>query len=368
MKLHRSLRAKPDKTNIIQGIGMTMRRFALAGILLCMSASGMANDSPIKADSPRNYKVEKGDTLWDISTAFLKSPWLWPEIWHANPQIKNPHLIFPNDVVSLVYIDGKPRIMVSSRGSNSNTIRLSPRVKVMPGEMAIPAIPLSTIRSYLKDGHVFSDKKQLNSTPYVFSAKGGKTVSGEGDTVYARGHFSKHTITYDVVRPGQKIMDPQTNELLGVIGVNVGTINLKRVKDDIASVVITDSKKEVKPGDRLLREQSNGLVTTFFPKLPVKPIDGVITANFNKANKISKFDTIVVNKGARESLKQGDVLAIYRKKEKANDPFTGKKVSLPSQRVGLVMIYRPFEKMSYGIVLSAKEDIEVGYTLRNPQP
>ena len=141
-----------------------MRRFALAGILLCMSTLGLALDSPIKTDSPSRYTVEKGDTLWDISTTFLDSPWLWPEIWHANPQIENPHLIFPGDVISLVYINGQPRLMISSRGQSGRTIKLSPKVRVMPGESAIPAIPLSAVQSYLQGGHVFSSEEQLNNT------------------------------------------------------------------------------------------------------------------------------------------------------------------------------------------------------------
>ena len=345
-----------------------MRRFALAGILLCMSTLGLAYDSPIKADSPSRYTVEKGDTLWDISTTFLDSPWLWPEIWHANPQIKNPHLIYPGDIVSPVYINGQPRLMVSSRGETGRTIKLSPKIRVMPGESAIPAIPLSAVHSYLKGGHVFSSEEQLNSAPYVFAAKDGKLASGAGDKIYARGDFAGQNIQFDVIRRGDQIVDPETEELLGLIGVDVGTINLSRVKEDIASMVIQESKMELKPGDRIVRQEANGLVTTFFPRAPDAPVEGIVTANLNNARKISKFDTVVINKGERESLRQGDVLAVYRQDEKAIDPFTNEEVALPSERVGLVMVYRPFEKMSYGIVLSAKEDIEVGYILRSPKP
>ena len=125
---------------------------------------------------------------------------------------------------------------------------------------------------------------------------------------------------------------------------------------------------EMKPGDRLVRQDASGLVTTFFPRAPAALVEGIVTANLNNAEKISKFDTVVINKGERESLRQGDILAIYPKTEEAFDPFTDEQVALPSQRVGLVMVYRPFEKMSYGIVLSAKEDIEVGYILRSPDP
>lgn len=345
-----------------------MRRFALAVILLCMSTLGLAYNSPIKANSPSQYIVEKGDTLWDISTIFLDSPWLWPKIWHANPQIKNPHLIYPGDVISLVYVNGRPKLILSHRSEAGRTIKLSPKIRVLPGESAIPAVPLSAVRSYLKGGTVFSSEEQFNKAPYVFASKDGKLASGVGEEVYARGHFSGQNIEFDVVRRGDRIVDPETGELLGLIGIDVGTINLRRVRKDIASMVIQESKIELKPGDRLVRQEAKDVVTTFFPRAPDAPIEGIVTATLNNAKKVSKFDTIVINKGKREGLRQGDVLALYRKNEKAIDPSTNEEVILPSETVGLVMAYRIFEKMSYGIVLSAKEDIDVGYILRSPRP
>ncbi|MGO0309560.1 LysM peptidoglycan-binding domain-containing protein [Endozoicomonas acroporae] len=333
-----------------------------------MSSLGLAFDSPVKADSPSRYTVEKGDTLWDISTTFLDSPWLWPEIWHANPQIENPHLIYPGDVVSLVYINGQPRLMISSRGKPGRTIKLTPKIRVKPGESAIPAIPLSAVQSYLKGGHVFSSEEQLDNAPYVFAAKDGKLASGAGDKIYARGDFAGHNLRFDVVRRGQQIVDPETDEMLGLIGIDVGTINLSHVREGVASMVVQDSRMEMKPGDRVVSQDASGLVTTFFPRAPAAPLEGIVTASLNNTKKVSKFDTVVINKGERERLRQGDVLAVYRKTEEALDPFTNEQVTLPSERIGLVMVYRPFEKMSYGIVLSAKEDIEVGYILRSPQP
>ncbi len=342
-----------------------MRRFVLAGILLCMSTLGQAD--PIKADSPDKYTVQKGDTLWDISTTFLHSPWLWPQIWHANPQIKNPHLIYPGDMISLVYIDGQPRLMVSQRGTTGRTIRLSPQVRVMPGEAPIPAIPLSAIESHLYSGHVFASEEQLAYAPYVFAARDGKLISAIGDKVYARGNFAEDNVRFNVVRGAERVVDPQTGELLGLIARDVGTVNVRRIQDGTASLVVQESKMEIKPGDRLVRQRASGLVTTFFPSAPEAPVAGVVTANLNNSKKISRFDTVVINRGKRESLKQGDVLAVYRQREMASDVLTGEVVALPMERIGLVMVYRSFAKMSYGIVLSAREDIEVGYILRNPQ-
>lgn len=342
-----------------------MRRFVLAGILLCMSTLGQAD--PVKADSPGKYTVQKGDTLWDISTTFLDSPWQWPQIWHANPQIKNPHLIYPGDIISLVYIDGQPRLMVSQRGDTGRTIRLSPQVRVVSGESAIPAIPLSAIESHLHSGHVFSSEQQLAFAPYVFAARDGRLVSAQGDKVYARGSFAKDNYRFNVVRGAEQIVDPQTGELLGLMARDVAVVNVSRVQGDTASLIVQESKMELKHGDRLVRERASGLVSTFFPKAPEVPVDGIVTANLNNSKKISRFDTVIINRGKRESLQQGDVLGVYRHSEITADAQTGDVVALPMERVGLVMVYRSFAKMSYGIVLSAREDIEVGYILRNPQ-
>ncbi len=343
-----------------------MRRFVLAGILLCMSTLGQAD--PIKADSPGTYRVQKGDTLWDISTTFLNSPWLWPQIWYANWQISNPHLIYPGDVISLVYVDGKPRLMVAQRGDTGHAIKLSPKVRVMPGESAIPAIPLSAIESHLYSGHIFASEEQLAHAPYVFAAHGGKLVSAIGDKVYARGHFADDTFRFKVVRGAQPVVDPQTGEVLGLMARDVGVVHVRRVEGDTALLVVQKSKMELRSGDRLVHQRASGLVANFFPTAPKEPVEGMITANLDGSQKISRFDNVVINRGRRENLKQGDVLAVYRQIEVASDAVTGEVVALPSERVGLVMVYRTFAKMSYGIVLSAREDIEVGYILRNPRP
>lgn len=345
-----------------------MRRFVLAGILLCMSTLGLAYDSPVKADSPSRYTVQKGDTLWDISNTFLNSPWMWPEIWHANPQVHNPHLIFPGDVVSLVYINGRPRLMISSRGNTGRIIKLTPKIRTMPGESAIPAIPLSAISSYLKRNRVFDSEDDLRLTPYIVASKDDRFISSVGDKVYARGNFTGKGIKFDVFRQGETIKDLDSGEVLGITGIEVGALNVSKVRDDVASLIIQESRIELRPGDRLVKDEGGALVTTFFPRAPDAPVEGKVTANLTGSEKMSRYDTVVINKGLRESLKQGDLLAVYKATVQVKDKFANEMITLPLERVGMVMVYRPFEKMSYGIVLSAKEDIEIGDILRSPQP
>ena len=341
-----------------------MRCFAFAAILLFASTLSTAYESPIRADSPQSYAVRKGDTLWDISNTFLKSPWLWPEIWHANPQVHNPHLIFPGDVVSLVYIDGRPRLTVLSRGSSGRTIKLSPKIRSLPVESAIPPIPLSAISAYLNHSRIFNADTEFEQVPYIFASQDGRTTSSAGEEVYGRGAFTQQGI-YEVYRKGMALKDPVTGEPLGIVGDEVASLRVKKLTGDVATLMIESAKREVKPGDRLIKEAPFSLQTTFTPRAPDAPVQGAIVANLNGSSRASKFDTVVINRGRRESLRQGDILAIYKTME-VTDAFTEERLTLPPERVGLLMVYRPFEKLSYGLVLSASEDIASGDTLKSP--
>ena len=338
----------------------------LSGLIsLGFVTEGMANNSPIRVDSPKNYQVKKGDTLWEISSRFLRSPWMWPEIWHANPQIHNPHLIFPGDVVSLVYIDGKPRLTIARRGESGRTIKLSPRVRTLPGDSAIPAVPLSTINSFLSLNRIFDTLQDIESAPYIFASRQERIISGAGDKVYARGRVDAVSGNMSIYRPGAAVTDPESGELLGVIGHDVADSSVMNVTDGVASLRITKSRREVLPGDRVLPEADFSQLTTFHPSAPDAPIDGKILAVLGGVKKIGKYSSVMINKGQREGLKQGDVL-IIRKNIAVKDQITGEMVTLPPERAGMLMIYRPFEKLSYGIVLTALEEISVGDQLKNP--
>ena len=342
-----------------------MRTFFLAVFLFVYSALGQAYESPIKMDAPKTYTVSKGDTLWDISNAFLKSPWLWPEIWHANPQIHNPHLIFPDDVVSLVYVDGRPRLTVVSRGNTGRTVKLKPKVRTLPVESAIPAIPLPAIQSYLKQSRVVNNLNELEQAPYVFASKEGRVASVEGQQIFARGMFSAPGSRYEAFREGSSLMDPDSGENLGFIAHKIAELDVNSVQGDMATLTISSSERELKSGDRLLKENGFNFVTTFFPRAPDAPVEGKIITNLNNMKKTARFDTVIINRGQRESLRQGDILAIY-KQSQVMDSFKKEMILLPPEQVGLLMVYRPYEKISYGIVLSASEDIEAGDSLKSP--
>ena len=344
-----------------------MRSFVLGVLLMCAATSGFAIESPIKPDSPRDYVVTKGDTLWDISNRFLKSPWLWPEIWHANNQIHNPHLIFPGDVISMVYIDGRPRLTIVRRGESGRTIKLSPKIRTLPAESAIPAIPLQAINSFLKSSRIFNNLQEMEAAPYVFAAKQQRIIAGEGDRVYARGRVNTlQGRTLGVYRSGDVISDPLSGELLGVVAMDIANAAVVKTTNDIATLRVVSSNKEIRPGDRVLPSDNFSQTTTFFPRAPDAPVEGAVVSVVDAVNKAGRFNTVIINKGMREGLKPGDILTVH-KSLMVKDPISGQNIKLPPERVGMVMIYRPFEKLSYGIVLSSLEDISIGDYIKSPE-
>ncbi|MCL6414259.1 LysM peptidoglycan-binding domain-containing protein [Aestuariirhabdus sp. Z084] len=343
-----------------------MRKSLLGAALLClMSWSAIAADGPMKNGHPDTYEVVKGDTLWDISNSFLNSPWLWPEIWHANPQIENPHLIYPGDVISLVYIDGKPRLTVTSRGEASRTIKLGPKVRSTPIDSVIPAIPLDKINSLLKRSRVVASAEVLTGAPYIVTAAQERVVSGVDDTIYARGNFDSNAPAYGIYRQGDIIIDPKTKEALGVMAVDLGAADVKQIRGEIATLLVTRSESEIRAGDRLLESEERRIDSTFYPSAPEAAIDGEIVGVAGGISQIGQFDNVLVNRGDREGLKPGNILAINRKLT-VIDEKRKEQVTMPAHRVGLLMIFKTFEKVSFGIVLETTEPLLVGDQLENP--
>ena len=344
-----------------------MRSFVLGVLLACIATSGFAFGSPIKSDSPREYIVTRGDTLWDISNRFLKSPWLWPEIWHANAQIHNPHLIFPGDVISLVYIEGRPRLTIVRRGESGRTIKLSPKVRILPAESAIPAIPLQAIDSFLNNSRIFNNMQEMEAAPYVFATKQQRIIAGTGDRIYARGQVKAlYGRTLGVYRSGKVISDPVSGELLGVVAIDIANAAMVKTSSDVATLRLIDSNKEVRAGDRVLPADTFSQTTTFFPRAPDAPVEGAVVSVLDGVDRVGRLNTVIINKGLREGLKQGDLLTVH-KSLLVKDPVSGQNVQLPPERVGMIMVYRPFEKLSYGIVLSANEDISIGDNIKSPE-
>jgi hypothetical protein len=325
----------------------------------------------LKEGHPDVYTVVKGDTLWDISGMFLDRPWLWPELWRVNPQIENPHLIYPGDRLRLVYIDGEPALMLD-RGDAGRTYkvspssdgRLEPRIRATPLESAIPAISLEAIQGFLVQNRVVPPHVLLGA-PYVVQGDSERLVLGGGDVVYVRGDLPG-TSAYNFVRKGPMYVDPETGEVLGQEATYLGIGRLSAQEGDISTLFISESREEVQIGDRVLPTEERRVNSTFFPTAPDADVHGAIISVFGGVTQVGQFDVVVINRGEREGIEIGHVLAIYRRGALARDRIANEMVQLPSERAGVMMVFRTFEKLSYGLVLAAERPLAVDDEVRNP--
>ena len=340
-----------------------MKKLLIGGLIaLAMVCSAVADVLALKPDHPQVYVVKKGDTLWDISNVFLKDPWRWPQLWRVNPQVKNPHLIYPGDELNLVYIDGKPQLVLK-RGRD---VKLTPAVRTTPIERAIPAIPLEAINAFLNRGRIV-EVGVLEKAPYVLSGKEGHIVGGAGDEIYGRGEFDASGQTsYGIFRKGEVFVDPDTGETLGVQALDIGLAKLISVEKDVATLALNRSTQEVRRSDRLLPEEEREINANFFPSAPDQDIHGRLLAVEGGVSQIGFMSVVVISKGAREGLKDGDLLAIYKTGETVKDPMTNDLVKTPDFRAGLLMVFRVFDKVSYGLVLRAERPLKVNDSVRNP--
>ena len=333
--------------------------YALAASALLFTSWAQAQPE-LRSDHPERYTVVKGDTLWDISARFLNNPWYWPEIWHVNPQVANPHLIYPGDRLALVYIDGKPRI---TKVATSDVVKLSPQVRSEAIDTPIPAIPLDAIASFLTETRIVSPE-EINGAPYVLEGEDGRIITGAGDRIYARGE--KPADRVGIFRRSKEFVDPDTGEFLGLEARSIARGNVNAENGDVLTVGITKSSEEVRIGDRLLVNEDRRLTTSFVPSSPDSEIEGKMISVDGGVSQIGQYDVVAINRGEREGLAPGNVLAVLKAGNMVRDPVTGETIELPSERAGLLMVFQAYEKMSYGLVLQANRVLTVGDKVTNP--
>lgn len=348
------------------------------GLAVALPSISYANNPPpaVRADAPNVYVVKKGDTLWHISKRYLKDAWRWPELWAANPQVKNPHLIYPGDRLLLCSIGGRSVVGIDAGDGCDGIIRrmgespagegkLSPRVRVEPLDVAVPAIPLSEIRSWLTHARVV-DYKTLKEAPYVLAAKDNRIITSIGDVIYVRGSNLQVGDRFGVYREGERYADPETNETLGYEARQVAAGLVIDRNEDVTSIRLTDSyQQEVREGDRILPEENATLPVIFYPTTASLK-DGRLIRVMDSLNTAAQHSVIALNRGVREGLQAGQVVSIYRRGAVVLDPKVKDKVRLPSEKAGLAMIFRTFDKMSYAYVLESDVPLKVGDEIRPP--
>lgn len=316
----------------------------------------------IKQSHPVQYTVKKGDTLWDIASLFLKDPWYWPEIWQRNEQIKNPHLIFPGDVLTLIYVNGQPQIMVNEarhiavqQESNALPVKkLSPGIHSTSLNASIPSIPGDAIRQFLSKPRVVT-KEQLEEAPRIIASENKHLILGTGSRVYVRGEIDKERVRFAVFRPGDELRDPQSGELLGYEAKYAGDVRIDTY-DDPASGDLTYTVREVLIGDRLLPEDKSKHVNLYFPHLPDVDVNAQIISLYDALFGVAQYQIVVINKGELDGLEVGHLLATYTRGDTVRDPYdkrSNEPVKLPNERSGLVMIFKTFERVSYALTMES---------------
>jgi hypothetical protein len=378
----------------------------IAAIML--TGVAMAQDVAVRSDHPDEYVVVKGDTLWDISGRFLDKPWQWPAIWHANPQIENPHLIYPGDVVSLVYVDGVPQLQL--RRGDADTVRLSPSIRVTDRE-AVKAVPFESIEPFIKDLRVLSPS-EFEGLPYIIANEEERLTSTISDQTYVRGldaqvgeeyivarltniydsigsppeirrvepqeHWKRapavwdrHQHTFNTVEPwDRRPKNPVGYELLEVSRVRVAQAG------EISVMDIIRDRTEVRPGDFILPVSGQGYLSTFYPSAMDNVPEGLrVLGTSGQRSGVGVYQIVSINGGTNQGIEAGHVFSAFRTGQLVDDrsgyrwgSFSKEsEVRLPDTYDGLVMVFRTFDDISYGMVMSGGSRAVIEYDeLRHP--
>ena len=331
-------------------------------------------------NAPDSHTVQPGDTLWGISSLFLKSPWRWPELWGMNlQQIRNPHLIYPGQVLVLDKRDGRAslRVATGGEGAPNNTVKLSPRVRSELLENgAIAAIPLHLIGPFLNEASVF-DGDALDKAPRIVATQEGRVMVSRGETAYVRGELGGAR-DFRIFRQLVPLKDPITSEVLGHEGRYVGTAEFVRAGNPLAAegqtvVVpdtfrITSTRLEAMVGDRLAPVLQQELLA-YVPHPPSKPVDGRIVSIYGDGLRAGQNQVVSINRGKADGIERGHVLALWRSgvaKFDTTTPGVKTPMQLPDERHGVLFVFRVFERVSYALIVNVQDPVRTGDRFTQP--
>ena len=357
------------------------QKFSIANFILAAAVAlvamgtltARAADVELRDQVPNRYTVQKGDTLWGISGKFLKDPWRWPDIWRMNrEQIRNPHLIYPGDVVVLDKLDGQWRLSLDRPAT-----RLSPTVRSTPLDTeAIPSIPAGEIEPYLTRPLV-TGPEGLDAAAQIIASRDARAVRGEGDLIYVVGLDPKAGDQWYLYRRGRDLMSADGSELLGVEQRYLGSAKVERFAE-VSTVRITAAKEEIVDGDRLI-PAPRGQLMSYAPHAPTRPVQGQIIATDRDAIEAGRGWVVTLDKGSSDGVEVGTVLAIYRVVAPIPDPrpvirppyeprvFEPERwLNVPDERSGLLFVFRVFDRVSYALLLNTTDPVVVGNIVRNP--
>ncbi|MDO9106763.1 MAG: LysM peptidoglycan-binding domain-containing protein [Methylovulum sp.] len=371
---------------------MAFRKLSGLVFFCFFSMVAHAEDIQINPTHPDQYTVVRGDTLWDISGKFLKHPWQWPQLWNYNAQIKNPNLIYPGDTVYFSIVNGKPQLSFSSSAQyddvpdhstcilreedfkNGRTKfpvsedgKLLPCIRETHLDQAVNLIPMDKIAQFLTSPSVVG-ANDLPNAPYVVAIAGEHVIAGAGDKLYVRSIPVAKSRAYTVYRSGDTYRDASTGEILGYEAKYIADASLQQAGDP-ASLSVTKSSSEIRRGDRVMPNVEEELTLNYFPRPPEHNITGSIIGVLDGVSQIGLFNVVVIDKGTRDGLLVGHELDVYQDGKVIADHYSALKndeVKLPNELAGVIMVFRPFERVSYALVMKASQAIHVLDKVQTP--
>ncbi len=375
-----------------------MYRHIITLLLLgCVAINAAAQDVQLQENHPDRHVVVKGDTLWDISAKFLKSPWLWPKVWKMNrEQIKNPHLIYPGDVIVLDLTSGTPQLRLLRE-----TVNIEPGLRIEPLEREpIATISPHIIAPFLSKPLVI-EKDALEDVPTIIGSRDDKVVLGPHTRIYADRITEDEGRYWSIYRDGKSLIDPKTKELLGIEAIYLGDADIARYGEP-ATLDISRANQEIFKGDKLIVTPDN-ITKSFVPRAPEGPVEGQVISIYGGVKEAGRNSIITINRGKNDGLEAGHVLAIYRegplvknpryKKEDSKprlkelnaetrqredglwevnlekdkeQPVDPSMIKLPNERVGLMMVFRTFDRVSYALIMQASEPVNMLDIVQTP--
>lgn len=336
----------------------------ISAILFTSLFSGLplaADEIRWREDAPDRYQVIPGDTLWGIASRFLMEPWHWPELWQMNrKQIRNPHRIYPGDVIVVENsLYGRHLRMASEKG----TVRLSPRIHAEESvSKAIPSIPAEKIEPFLSQPLVV-EKSRLNKAPIILGTSDDRVILSFGNKIYVGGLPAGQGVVWQVFRNGKALIDPDhDNRILGYEAVYLGTVEITDFAE-ISTARISRSVQEILKGDRLL-PLSAARMDDYLPHAPDFPVTAKIISVYGGVREIGENMIVTLNQGSQDGIEPGHVLAVYH--EHSTWSHEGKRISLPDERIGLALIFRVFDTVSYALIMQSTQTIKLMDAVKTP--
>src|SRR5579862_1161558 len=328
--------------------------------------------APISASAPKSYVVQRGDTLWGLANKFLKDPWLWPEIWYVNPEVSNPHRIYPGDTLRLATgSDGKQEVQVVH--TSGSATRLEPLLRSTALEAPIANIPYSAIAAFLSRPGVLT-KEQAEAAPYILSLRDRHLIAGTENAIYVRKlESAPEGEHFNVMHVGDKLHDPDGNRTLGYLAEYSGTAMVTATGNP-ATAVITESAREIVAGDVLVPE-TGGSVADIVPHAPAGEVHARVISVVNGVLLAGQYQVVAINRGSQQGIEPGHVLRVYESGDHVRDhcatiaglgTCTGHLVNLPDVTAGTLLMFRVYDHVSYGLVLNISNPIANGDRVVRP--